>query len=87
MSPADVHLMSKYLKYAETNAWLQTRQMMLSTLKPYLKKKDLTADQLFPLPIDDDIKRDNGMTTEVTNAEIEMYHRMKTRFEKKEEAN
>ena len=85
MSMPDLAIMTKYLDYAETASWIQTRQIMLSVLKPYLKKKDTKAEDLFPLPIDNDIKeieRQNH-TTEISNTEVEWFKKFKQNYEKK----
>lgn len=78
----DVQIMTKYLEYAETSTWVQTRQIMLSVLKPYLKKKDITAEELFPLAIDKDKKAYQGHTTEMTNEELEWWHKYKEQYNK-----
>lgn len=82
MSMPDLVIMTKYLDYAETASWLQTRQIMLSTLRPYLKKKDTKAEDLFPLAIDKDIKDMEGHTTEISNAEVEWFKKFKHKYEK-----
>lgn len=41
------------LLITQKNEWDRTRQMMLCSLKPYLKKKNITAEELFPLPFDE----------------------------------
>ena len=83
MSMPDLAIMTKYLDYAETASWIQTRQIMLSVLKPYLKKKDTKAEDLFPLPIDNDIKEieRQSHTTEISNDEVEWYKKFKQNYE------
>ena len=73
MTIPDVSLMTMFLEYAEVAQWNQTRYMMLTTLKPYLKKSDLTAQELFPLPIDDDMKEEK--TTEISNEDVDWYNK------------
>ena len=34
----DIPILTKYLAFADTVSWLQTRELMLSVLRPYLKK-------------------------------------------------
>lgn len=51
---SEVPLITHYIEFSDTTSWIQTRELMLSVLKPYLKKKDTTAKDLFKLPIDDD---------------------------------
>ena len=80
MTIPDISLMTMFLEYAEVAQWNQTRYMMLTTLKPYLKKSDLTAQELFPLPIDDDMKEENR--TDVTNEEIDWFKKVKQQFKK-----
>ncbi len=69
MQIIDLWLATQYLEYAEVAQWTQTRQIMLTTLKPYLKKKDLTAAELFPLPIDEK----EELTKEVSNEDVEWW--------------
>ena len=85
MSMPDLMIMTKYLDYAETASWMQTRQIMLSSLRPYLKKKNITAQEFFPLIIDEDLKEveREGHTTEISNAEVEWYKKFKENYEKK----
>ena len=81
MHVVDVGIMTKYLEYSEVIQWNMTRQIMLTTLKPYLKKKDLTAAELFPLPIDDD---NSEHTTEMSNEELEWFKKFKDNYAKKQ---
>jgi hypothetical protein len=73
--------MTKYLSYADMAAWQQTRQIMLSSLRPYLKKKNITAQEFFPLPIDDD---NSELTTEMPNEELEWFKKFKDNYTKKQ---
>ena len=70
--------MTKYLEYADVISWNQTRQIMLCTLKPYLKKKDTSAADILPLPIDH-IEKEQGRT-DVTNEEINWFKHAKEQF-------
>lgn len=72
--------MTKYLEYADVVAWNQTRQIMLCTLKPYLKKKDTSAADILHLPIDD-IDKEQGRT-DVTNEEMDWFKKVKQQFKK-----
>lgn len=85
MNMYDLYLMTRYLNYADMAAWQQTRQIMLSSLRPYLKKKNITAQEFFPLIIDEDLKEveREGHTTEISNAEVEWYKKFKENYEKK----
>lgn len=75
----DIPILTKYLAFADTVSWLQTRELMLSVLRPYLKKKDTTAKDLFKLPIDDD-----GVehTTEIANEDVEWYNKFVENYKK-----
>lgn len=53
MQVPDLVIATKYLDFAEAAAWSQTRQIMLCSLKPYLKKKNITAEEFLPLPTDE----------------------------------
>lgn len=50
---------------------------MLSVLRPYLKKKDTTAKDLFHLPIDDDGVEHNYS---VKNEEVEWWKKFKENY-------
>jgi hypothetical protein len=70
MQVPDLQMMTKYLDFAEAAAWSQTRQIMLCSLKPYLKNKNLTADEFFPLPIDESWQAKQELTTEISNEDV-----------------
>lgn len=53
MQMPDVAIATQFLNYAEAAQWAQTRQIMLCSLKPYLKKKNITAEEFLPLPTDE----------------------------------
>lgn len=78
MQIIDLWLATQYLEYAEVAQWTQTRQMMLCQLKPYLKKKDLTAAELFPLPIDEK----EELTKEVSNEDVEWWKNYTRNYKK-----
>lgn len=65
MEISEIPILTKYLEYAEVASWSQTRQIMLSTLKPYLKNKNIKPDEFFPLPIDDTWHEKEHHTTEI----------------------
>lgn len=77
MQIPDLQIMTKYLDFAEAAAWSQTRQIMLCSLKPYLKKKNMTANEFFPLPIDDTWDEKEELTQEVDPRALEWFRRMK----------
>jgi len=79
MQVVEIDLMTKYIDYAEVEQWGQTRQLMLSVLKPYLKNKKITAQELFPLPYDDE---DVEHRTDITNEELEWYKNFKQNYKK-----
>lgn len=82
MHIVDIGIMTRYLEYADVLEWTHTRQLMLAQLKPWLKNKKLTAAELFPLPIDK--KKDEGLTKEVTNEEIDWFKKIKNNFNEKQ---
>lgn len=75
----EIPILTKYLDLADTVSWIQTRELMLSVLRPYLKKKNTTAKDLFPLPIDDD-----GVehTTEIANEDVAWYNKFVENYKK-----
>ena len=62
------YLVDKLL-ITQKNEWDRTRQMMLCSLKPYLKKKNLTPQELYPLPFDDN-HNSSKSEIKVTNDDI-----------------
>lgn len=84
MQIPDLAIMTKYLDFAEAAAWAQTRQIMLCSLKPYLKKKDITASEFWPLPIDD---IGNEHTTEAKPELIEWFKKYQDDYSNKKEGN
>ena len=78
----DIPILTKYLAFADTVSWLQTRELMLSVLRPYLKKKDTTAKDLFKLPIDDDGVEHNYS---VKNEDVEWWRKFKENYNKGEQ--
>ena len=70
MQIPDVVIATKFLDFAEAASWSQTRQIMLCSLKPYLKKKNMTADEFFPLPIDKSWQEKEELTQEVSNEDV-----------------
>lgn len=74
MSLGDIMLMTKYLEYADVNLWSMTRELMLCSIAPYTKKKNLTAQELWPLPCDPQKPK---LKKTVTNEEIEAFNKNK----------
>lgn len=75
MQIPDLCIATKYIEYAEVAQWECTRQIMLCQLKPYLKKKNMTAQEFLPLPTDYHDNRDK--TTEVDPRALEWFKKMK----------
>lgn len=75
MQISELNIATKYLDYAEVDQWMQTRELMLSVLGPYLKKKDTKSSDLIRLPIDDEEAKNH--TTELTNKELEWFLKYK----------
>ena len=75
----EIPILTKYLDLADTVSWIQTRELMLSVLRPYLKKKDTPAKDLFHLPIDDDGVEHNYS---VKNEEVEWWKNFKANYKK-----
>lgn len=82
MTVPDLNIMTKYIEYAETASWERTRQIMLCSLKPYLKKKNLTADEFLPLPCDAKWHEKEELTTEVDSKDIEWFRKFKEQYKK-----
>lgn len=80
MSIPDLNIMTKYIQFAETASWERTRQIMLSSLRPYLKKKDMTADEFLPLPVDERWHEKEELTTEVDQKDIEWFRKFKENY-------
>lgn len=83
MSPLDVEIMSKYLEYNDVQSWCHTRQIMLAVLKPYLKNKRLTAQELWHLPIDDDILAAKKERQKISNEDVEWFNNIRKQMEGK----
>ena len=79
LSIIEIPIITKYLEYSDAIAWSQTRQIMLCQLRPYLKKKNMTASEFFPLPIDKDFEREK--TTEVDPRALEWFKNLKNKKE------
>lgn len=82
MSIPDLNIMTKYLEFAETANWERTRQIMLCSLKPYLKKRNLTADEFLPLPCDAKWHEKEELTTEVDQKDIDWFNKFKEQYKK-----
>lgn len=76
---SEIPILNKYSNLVDTISWCQTRELMLSVLRPYLKKKDITPKEFYRLPIDDD-----GVehTTEIANEDVEWYNKFVENYKK-----
>lgn len=82
MQLTEINIATEYLEYNETISWMQAREQMLCTLKPYLNKKNITSKELMPLPIDDDGVEHNYS---VKNEEVEWWKKFKENYNKGEQ--
>ena len=66
LSDWELETIIQFLPYSIRQEWNMTRNLMLASLKPYLKDKTCTADKLVPLigDQDDDEEHDIEMTNE-----------------------
>ena len=74
---SEIPILNKYSNLVDTISWCQTREIMLSALRPYLKKKDITPKEFFRLPIDDDGVEHNYS---VKNEEVEWWKNFKANY-------
>ena len=82
MQVPDLVIATKYLDFAEAAAWSQTRQIMLCSLKPYLKDKNMTADKFFPLPIDESWQAKEELTQEISNEDVAWFKNYVKQYKK-----
>ena len=82
MHLTEIPIITKYWQFADVVTWNQTRNIMLSSLRPYLKKKNLTADEFLPLPCDAKWHEKEELTTEVKNEDIEWFRKFKEQYKK-----
>lgn len=78
MTWGDLIILLKYLEFAEVIEWQQTRELMLTTLRPYLKKKDTTAQDLFTLPTDEIHVPDHS----IANEDVDWYKQYVANYRK-----
>lgn len=83
----DIAIMLKYIEYSDVLEWSHTRQLMLCQLKPYLKKKNMTAQELFPLPTDEKEEDNREKTTSVSNEQLEMLKQAQEYYRKQKDSN
>ena len=84
MHLTEIPIITKYLQFADVVTWNQTRNIMLSSLRPYLKKKNLTADEFLPLPCDAKWHEKEELTTEVKNEDIEFFRKYRENYLKQQ---
>lgn len=77
---SDIVIVLKHIEYAEVIGWQQTRELMLSVLRPYLKKHDITAKDLLPLPTDE-VHIPNH---EISNDEVSWYKQYVENYKKQQ---
>lgn len=82
MQMPDVVIATQFLNYAEAAQWAQTRQIMLCSLKPYLKKKSITAEEFLPLPIDEQ-EEEREITYEADPKLVESFLKYKEQIQQK----
>lgn len=87
MQMPDVVIATQFLNFAEAAQWAQTRQIMLCTLKPYLKKKNITAEEFMPLPTDEKEEDNREKTTSVSNEQLEMLKQAQEYYKKQKDSN
>ncbi len=75
----EIPILTKYLNYADITSWMQTRELMLSVLRPYLKKKDITAQDLFSLPTDE---KPEPLSKEVSKVDIALWNNYVENYKK-----
>jgi len=77
----EIPILTKYLSYADITSWMQTRELMLSVLRPYLKNKNTTAQELFPLPTDSHVE----LTHEISNEDVSKWKEYVNNYKKQGE--
>ena len=82
----DVNIMTRYIEYSDVLEWAHTRQIMLCQLKPYLKRKTMTAQDLLPLPIDEKEEDNREKTTSVSNEQLEMLKQAQEYYKKQKDS-
>lgn len=82
MHLTEIPIITMYLQFADVVTWNQTRNIMLSSLRPYLKKKNLTADEFLPLPCDAKWHEKSELTTEVKQSDIDWFRKYKEQLKK-----
>ena len=86
MQIPDLQIMTKYLDFAEAAQWAQTRQIMLCSLKPYLKKKNITAEEFLPLPTDEQ-EEEREITYEADPKLVESFLKYQEEQKKQKDSN
>lgn len=78
----ELMIIIKAIPYAEVESWNRTRNIMLYTISPYMKRK-MSAKEILPLIIDEDYEKEE-LTTEISNADVEWYNNFVKNYKKEE---
>ena len=63
----EAELLMDNMIYSNKDEWERTRMLMYASLSPYLKRKNITPEELYPLATDDNYKeiyKENAPTTD-----------------------
>lgn len=82
MRITELAIITKYIDYSFVLEWNMTRNIMLSALRPYLKKKNIKANEFWPLPIDEGYYKEE-LTQEVDPKAIKWFDSIKGELEYK----
>lgn len=83
MTLIEIPIMTKYIEFADVISWSQVRNIMYSTVSPYLKKKNTKLSEILPLPIDPDYRSKDEITTEVDERALQWFKNFKKQKEGK----
>lgn len=70
MQDYEIPILIENLSVSQKSNWIQTRYLMWSSLKPYLKKKSMTPAELFPLPWDEDTSDTTTTNIKLTDENV-----------------
>lgn len=77
----ELMIIVKGIAYAEVEEWNRTRNIMLASLSPYMKRK-MKPSEFMPLVIDEDYKEKEGLTTEIANDDVDWFNHFVEKFKK-----
>lgn len=66
MEDYEIQTLSGMIDYADYTSWQQTRLMFYAMLKPYMKNKNMTPQELLPLATDNTYNNEEHVV-EITN--------------------